>query len=127
MIPGNLKYSKEHEWVLLKKGVATVGITYYAQHELGDIVYVELPEIGSSVEQMQESGVVESVKTVSNIYCPVSGEITAINETIVDSPEIINDSPYENGWLFKVKLSDEAELDDLMTAEEYESFLAENA
>lgn len=127
MIPTNLRYSKEHEWVSVKKGVATVGITFHAQNELGDIVYVELPEVGTAVEQMQECGVVESVKTVSNIFSPVSGEVTAINEALVESPETINESPYENGWLYKAKLEDDSEVDDLMTAEEYEAYLEENA
>ena len=127
MTPDNLRYSKEHEWVLIRKDVAVVGITDYAQSELGDIVYVELPEVGSQAEQMQECGVVESVKTVSNIYSPVTGEIIAVNESVADTPETINQSPYEEGWLYKVKIENESEIDDLMTAEEYESYLEEKS
>ncbi|HAR64326.1 MAG: glycine cleavage system protein GcvH [Candidatus Margulisiibacteriota bacterium] len=125
MTPENLRYSKEHEWVQVKKDIAIIGITYYAQKELGELVYVELPEVGGQVEQMQECGVVESVKTVSNIYSPVTGEVIAINENAIDTPDIINDSPYENGWLMKVKIEDEGEIDDLMTAEEYDAYLEE--
>jgi len=118
-IPAELKYSKDHEWVKLEGDVAVIGITEHAQEELGDVVFVEMPSIGDTLTQQQEFGVVESVKTVSNLYSPVSGEITAVNESLEDDPELINKDPYGEGWIIKVQATDTSELDKLMSAEEY--------
>ncbi len=123
--PRDLKYTQEHEWVSVEGNVATVGITYYAQEELGDIVYVELPEAKKPVIQFAEFGVVESVKTVSNLYSPCSGEVIEINKAVVETPELVNDDPYDGGWLIKLRMSDPRELDELMTSAEYEEFLEE--
>lgn len=118
--PDNLKYASSHEWVLLDdEGVATVGISDHAQDALGDIVFVELPEVGSEVNAKDEVAVVESVKAASDIYSPLSGEIVAANEALVDSPETVNGQPYDAGWFYKIKISDETELDELMDAEAY--------
>jgi len=117
--PANLKYASSHEWALLDGDIVTVGITDHAQDALGDLVYVELPTVGDAVSQGDEAGVVESVKAASDIYAPVSGEIIEVNEALVDSPEIVNNEPYEGGWLYKIRVSDVAELDALMSAEEY--------
>ncbi|MBW3583029.1 MAG: glycine cleavage system protein GcvH [Euryarchaeota archaeon] len=118
-VPDDLKYSRSHEWVRVKDGIATIGITDHAQNELTDIVYVELPNEGDSFEQEDEFGVVESVKSVSELYLPVTGEITAVNTELENKPELINESPYDKGWLVKVKLEDESELDGLMTPNAY--------
>ena len=123
MYPANLKYSKEHEWVKVDGGIATIGITSHAQSELGDIVYVELPKIGARFIAMKEFGVVESVKTVSTLYCPVSGEVTEINSGLSSKPEVVNTDPYGQGWLIKVKMSDPSELDKLLSSKEYEALL----
>ena len=123
--PKDLKYTRDHEWVNVQKDVATVGITYYAQDELGDIVYVELPEPGKDIAQFGEFGVVESVKTVSNLYAPCSGKVVEANKQVVSTPDMINDNPYEGGWLIKLKIADVSELDELMSASEYEEFLEE--
>lgn len=118
--PEDLKYATSHEWVRVDEdGVATIGISHHAQDALGDIVFVELPEVGAMVIAKEESAVVESVKAASDIYSPLSGEVLEINEELVESPETVNSQPYDNGWFFKVKLSDEAELDDLLDAETY--------
>ncbi len=117
--PANLKYASSHEWALLEGDVVTVGITDHAQDALGDLVYVELPTVGDAVSQGDEAGVVESVKAASDIYAPVSGEIIEVNEVLADSPEIVNSEPYEGGWLYKIRVSDVAELDALMSADEY--------
>lgn len=117
--PANLKYASSHEWALLEGDIVTVGISDHAQDALGDLVYVELPNVGDNVSQGDEAGVVESVKAASDIYAPVSGEIIEINEALTDSPEIVNSEPYEGGWLYKIRASDVAELDALMSAEEY--------
>lgn len=118
-IPTDLKYAKSHEWVRVSGAVATVGITDHAQHELTDVVFVELPGIGRKVKAGEACAVVESVKTASDIYSPVSGEITEINKAAVDNPALVNTEPYANGWFFKIKLSDSAELNALMTPEQY--------
>ncbi|MEQ8408866.1 MAG: glycine cleavage system protein GcvH [Gammaproteobacteria bacterium] len=119
-IPEDLKYAKSHEWVKVDDdGVATVGISDHAQDALGDIVFVELPEPGATIIAKDEVAVVESVKAASDIYAPVSGEVVAVNESLVDVPETVNSSPYDNGWFFKVKLSDEAELAELLDADAY--------
>jgi glycine cleavage system H protein len=118
--PEDLYYTASHEWLKLgDDGIATVGISDFAQSELGDVVYVELPEVGSEVNAKDEVSVVESVKTASDIYAPVSGEIVAVNESLDDSPESVNSGPYDEGWLFKIKLSDDTELDELLSAEDY--------
>lgn len=118
--PDNLKYASSHEWVLLDdEGVATVGISDHAQDALGDIVFVELPEVGAEVNAKDEVAVVESVKAASDIYSPLSGEIVAVNEALVDAPETVNGQPYDAGWFYKIKISDETELDELMDAEAY--------
>ena len=125
MNPKNLKYHREHDWARVEGDVAVIGLTSFAQESLGDIVYIELPEIGTDIVAGQPYAEVESVKAVSDVYAPLSGSVVDINEEVVDAPELINESPFENGWLVKVQLSDPAELDDLMTAEEYEQLLAE--
>lgn len=118
--PEDLYYATSHEWLKLgDDGIATVGISDFAQSELGDVVYVELPENGSLVSAKDEVSVVESVKTASDIYSPVSGEIVAVNEGLDESPELVNSGPYDEGWLFKIKLNNEAELDELLSAEDY--------
>ena len=121
--PEGLKYSKEHEWVLVEGKVAIIGITEYAQHELGDIVYVELPEVGEKVVKDDPFGAVESVKAVSDIYAPVSGAVLEVNDTLPESPEIINDDPYGDGWMIKVEMTDMDDLKDLMSAEEYAEYI----
>ncbi|MFL2854934.1 MAG: glycine cleavage system protein GcvH [Pseudohongiellaceae bacterium] len=119
-IPDDLRYASTHEWIRINDdGTASVGISDHAQDALGDIVFVELPEPGSSVNAKDEVAVVESVKAASDIYSPVSGEITAVNEALVDAPETVNSSPYENGWFFKMKVGDETELQELMDAHAY--------
>lgn len=123
--PEDLKYTEEHEWVLVEDGVATVGITDFAQDSLGDVVFVELPEIGVILESGKPFGVVESVKAVSDVYAPVSGEVIEINEELQDTPELVNTSPYEDGWMVKIKLNDGADVDELMSADEYQEFVAE--
>ena len=123
IVPSGLYYTKEHEWIKVKGGVGTVGITDHAQHELGDITYVEPPEVGASLHQLQEAGVIESVKAASDIYSPVSGEVTEINEELADNLSVINEEPYDGGWIFRIKLDDPLELDDLMGPAEYREFL----
>jgi glycine cleavage system H protein len=122
-IPEGLRYSKEHEWVLVEGTIATIGITEYAQQELGDIVYVELPEVGEKVVKDDPFGAVESVKAVSDVYAPVSGTVLEVNDALPDSPETINDDAYGDGWMIRVEISDTDDLKDLMTAEEYAEYL----
>ena len=121
--PDGLKYTKEHEWVLVEDHIATVGITEYAQHELGDIVYVELPEVGEKIVKDDPFGAVESVKAVSDIYAPISGTVLEINDALPESPETVNEDPYGDGWMIKVEISDMDELKDLMNAEEYAEYV----
>ncbi len=121
--PDDLKYSKEHEWVRLEGEVAVIGITDFAQDELGDIVYVEQPKVGASVKQNGQFGVVESVKTVSDLYSPVTGEIVEVNEEVANSPEQINKDPYGLGWIIKVKASDLTELDALLSPADYKTMI----
>lgn len=121
--PTHLKYAAEsHEWAQLgSDGVVTAGITDYAQNSLGDVVYVELPEVGRIVKQTEQIAVVESVKAASDIYAPVSGTIVAVNDGLADSPEAINESPYDKGWFFKIKAADTSELDGLLSADAYDA------
>jgi len=121
--PDDLKYSREHEWARVEGDRVVVGITDYAQRELGEIVYVELPEVGTEVEQMEAFGTVESVKAVSDLYAPVSGEVVEINGALEDDPGLINTDSYGEGWLLVVEMSDSDELDELMSAEEYAAFI----
>ncbi len=124
-IRSELKYSKDHEWVLVEGDIATIGISDFAQESMGDVVFVELPEVGSVVAAGDPIGVVESVKAVSDIYSPVSGEIMEVNEALPDTPDDVNNSPYDQGWLVKVKLEDASELDAMMDADAYSVFVAE--
>lgn len=121
------RYSKEHEWVSVTDDYAVVGITQFAQTELGEIVYVELPEVGSVVVQGEEIGSLESVKAVAEVYSPVSGEIIEVNEILSDTPELVNANPHESGWLVKIRLSNQSEISDLLTAEQYKAYLAEES
>jgi glycine cleavage system H protein len=123
--PANFRYTKQHEWADVKGDVATIGITDYAQHELGDVVFAELPKVGAKVEAGKSFGTVESVKAVSEIYSPVSGEVSEINGTLHDTPETINSDPHGAAWLIKVKLANPAEVKDMMDANAYEAFIAE--
>jgi glycine cleavage system H protein len=123
--PDDLRYSKEHEWARVEGDRVTVGITEYAQGELGEIVYVELPEVGAEVEHMETFGTVESVKAVSDLYAPVSGEVIEVNEALEDEPGLINTDSYGDGWMVVVEMSDPDELADMMTAEEYATFIEE--
>lgn len=120
--PADLKYSKEHEWVRVEGDVAVIGITEFAQDELGDIVYVEQPKVGSAVQQNKVFGSVESVKTVSDLYSPLSGEIVEVNEDVISSPELINKNAYD-AWVIKVKASDLSELDSLLSSDDYRSMV----
>jgi glycine cleavage system H protein len=122
MDPENLRYTKEHEWVRVEGDTGTIGITFHAQTELGDIVYVDLPKPGTVIQQGKTIGSVESVKAVSDIYTPVSGEVVEVNALLAESPEILNKDPYGSGWLVKIKLSEPAEAGQLLTAAEYQAF-----
>lgn len=124
-IPEELKYTEQHEWVRVEENRATIGITDFAQKELGDIVYVEVPEVDAEVEKSDAMGVVESTKAVSDFYAPVSGTVVEVNEELEDAPETVNEDPYERGWICVVELSDPSELDGLMDAKEYEKLLKE--
>jgi glycine cleavage system H protein len=120
-------YTKDHEWILVQDNVGTIGITDYAQHELGDVVYVDLPEVGDTFEANEPFGSVESVKAVSEIFCPVSGEILEVNSKLEESPELINQSPHERAWMIKIRLTNPDELKELLNAQEYEEYLQEQA
>ncbi|GIW39946.1 MAG: glycine cleavage system protein GcvH [Candidatus Binatia bacterium] len=123
--PEDVKYTREHEWVLVEENTATVGITDYAQDQLGEIVYVELPSVGDKVSKGDAFAVVESVKTVSDIYAPVSGTVVEVNEDLPDNPTLVNEDPYGDGWIVRIEMTDTTELDDLLTAEEYQAYIAE--
>lgn len=127
MYSENNLYSKDHEWVLVQDNVGTIGITDYAQHELGDVVYVDLPEVGDVFESGDPFGSVESVKAVSEVFCPVSGEVIEVNSKLEESPELINQSPHEMAWMIKVRIANPDELKELLSAEEYEEYLQEQA
>lgn len=122
-IPAELKYTKDHEWIKVEGDIATIGITDFAQGELGDIVYVEVETEGESLDREEVFGSVEAVKTVSDLFMPVSGEVVAFNEELEASPEAVNNDAYGAGWMIKVKLSDTSELDDLMSAEDYQGLV----
>ena len=126
MIPEDLKYTKTHEWVKVEGNVARVGITYHAQEQLNDIVYVELPEVGTEVSKGDSLAVIESVKAASDVYAPVSGKVVAVNDAVVDSPEMLNEDPYGN-WLVEIELSNPAEVDELLSAEEYKKVVEEES
>lgn len=123
MYPDNYHYTKDHEWVKIEGGECTIGITDFAQKQLGDVVYVEMPEVGAQLEVHQSIGVIESVKAVSDVYSPLSGEVTAVNEELNDSPELVNEDPHVRGWILRLKPKNEAEIQNLMKASEYEKFL----
>jgi glycine cleavage system H protein len=122
--PSDRKYSKEHEWVKLDGDTARIGITDFAQDQLGDVVYVDLPEPGATIAQFEKMGEIESVKAVSDLYAPISGEVVAINDGVVEKPEVVNSDPHGNGWLLDVRVSDASETDKLMSADEYDAFVA---
>ena len=123
LVPDTLKYTKEHEWVKLDGNIALIGITDYAQGELGDVVFVEMPKVGTKVTQMQPFGVIEAVKAVSELFSPVSGEVTEINSKLETEAGIINKDPYGEGWIIKVKVSNPAEIENLLSADKYKELL----
>lgn len=125
--PQDLKYTKEHEWIKEEGGTVIIGVTDYAQDSLGDIVYVELPQEGADVTKDEPFGVVESVKAVSDLYSPVTGTVLEVNDSIVDSPEVINDEPYGDAWMLKIELGDPGELDGLLSVDEYKSYIEEES
>jgi len=127
MYPKDNLYSTDHEWISVQDGVATIGITDYAQHELGDVVFVDLPEVGDSFEANEPFGSVESVKAVSEIFCPVCGEVIEINSTLVANPELMNESPHERAWMIRIRIANPEELKELMSVEGYEEYLQEQA
>ena len=123
--PTDRRYTKEHEWVRVENDLSTIGITDYAQDQLGDLVYLDLPSPGTQVKQLDKLGEIESVKAVSDLYSPVSGEVTEVNQEVIDRPELVNQSPYEEGWLVRLRLADPAEVDGLLTAEQYDELIAQ--
>jgi glycine cleavage system H protein len=125
-LPKELKYTREHEWLSIEDGVATIGITDHAQEQLGEVVFVELPAVGDRVERSDPFGVVESTKAVSDVYAPISGEVVEINDDLPDSPEIVNEDPYGDGWMVKISIADEADLEDLMSDDEYREYVEES-
>ena len=127
MTPEDRKYSKDHEWVLADDNIATVGITQFAVESLSDVVYVDLPEAGSELVRFEKFGEIESVKTVSDLISPLAGKILERNQAVLDDPELVNRSPYADGWLLKVKIADQAQINDLLEPFEYETFIAANS
>ncbi|MFC1571725.1 glycine cleavage system protein GcvH [Candidatus Margulisiibacteriota bacterium] len=123
LYPAALKYTKSHEWLKVAGKTGTVGVSHYAQDQLGDIVYVELPAVGQELKAQDEFGVVESVKSVSSVYCPVSGKVVEVNSALNDSPQLVNESPYEKAWLIKVELSNPSEADSLLSAADYKKLI----
>jgi len=123
MTPEDSRYATSHEYVHNEGGVGTIGITDYAQKELGDVVFVELPQVGSQLEAGDELGSIESVKAVSELFSPVSGEVVEVNEKLAEKPELVNTDPYGDGWMIRIKMSDQSELDELMTADDYEDYV----
>lgn len=125
MNPPDLKYSKEHEWLRVESdNVVVIGITEFAAESLGDVVFVELPDVGADLSQFDKMGEIESVKAVSDLFTPVGGKVLERNEQVIDSPQLVNENSFDSGWMLKLQLSDPSELDKLMSAEEYEAFLA---
>lgn len=124
-IPEELSYTKDHEWARIEDDTATIGITDYAQGELGDIVYVDLPEIGTQVNQGDSFGTIEAVKAVSDLFAPLSGEVVAVNDALNDAPEKINEDPYQEGWMIKIKMKDASEKEELMDSRQYENLIQE--
>jgi len=124
-IPQDLVYSKEHEWCRVDGDVVVIGITDFAQGELGDVVFLELPEVGDTVTTGEEFGTIEAVKAVAELFAPVNGEVVEVNAGVIDSPETVNEDPYGNGWMIKISMSDPAELDDLMDSSGYEAMIGE--
>jgi glycine cleavage system H protein len=125
MVPGDLRYTKEHEWVRVEGGLATVGITDYAAAQLGDVVFVDLPVVGRSIDQAGAIGVIESVKAVSDLFAPVGGEVVEANGALSGKPELVNSDPFGAGWMLKIRLADTAQLDKLLDAAAYEKLIAE--
>ncbi|MDO9694699.1 MAG: glycine cleavage system protein GcvH [Candidatus Latescibacteria bacterium] len=123
MVASDRKYTKDHEWVLAEGEIATVGVTEYAAHELGDVVFLELPEVGTVVGQGETVGTIETVKSVEDLFSPVGGEVVAVNEAVLDAPETVNQDPLEAGWLYKVRIGDRSELDELLTADDYDALI----
>jgi len=123
--PQNVRYTKEHEWARMDGGIVTVGITGYATDQLGDVVFVELPEVGRTIEAMKPFGVVEAVKTVSDLFAPLSGEIVEVNGTLVDNPGVVNQSPYDEGWMIRLKPANPADFDALLSPSDYERIVEE--
>ncbi|MGN8068299.1 glycine cleavage system protein GcvH [Mucilaginibacter sp. SG564] len=121
--PSNLKYTRDHEWVLAEGDTATIGVTEFAQRELGDIVFVDIPTVGKKIEQEEVFGTIEAVKTVSDVFMPVAGEIIQFNEELESSPEIINEDPYGDGWIVKIKLKDPKSVNSLLSADEYKKLI----
>ena len=124
MIEG-IRFTKEHEWIIIKEGLAVMGISDFAQRQIGDIVSIELPRVGSRFRYMETMAIIDSVKASSDIYCPLSGEVVDANEELLERPELVNESPYERGWIVKMKPSNMDDLDSLMTTEQYEKFIGE--
>ena len=124
MIEG-IRFTKEHEWIIIKEGLAVMGISDFAQRQIGDIVSIELPRVGSKFRYMETMAIIDSVKASSDIYCPVSGEVVQLNEELLERPELVNESPYERGWIVKMKPSNMDDLDSLMTSEQYSKFVGE--
>ncbi|WP_336133370.1 glycine cleavage system protein GcvH [Natronomonas amylolytica] len=122
-VPEDCRYLESHEWARREDGTARIGITDFAQDELGDVVFVELPEVGDAIEKDADFGVVESIKAVSDLYAPVSGEVTAVNEDLFDAPELVNEAPFGDGWMLEVDLADESEYEALLSPDEYEAQL----
>jgi len=122
---GGIRFTKQHEWVVIRNGIAIIGISDFAQNQLGDIVSIELPKVGSSFEQTQAMAIVDSVKASSDIFCPLSGKVSEVNENLSEHPELINQSPYESGWVVKIRPSNPADFDSLMTKEEYDRLVGQ--
>ncbi|ABB15449.1 MULTISPECIES: glycine cleavage system protein GcvH [Carboxydothermus] len=125
VVPKDLKYSREHEWIKVDGNIGIIGITDFAQKSLGDIVFIELPGVGDEISAGDSFGVVESVKAASDLYAPVSGKVVEVNEEVIESPQLVNEDPYGKGWMIKVEISNEAELDELLSPEDYEKLLEE--
>mgnify|MGYP000955429345 CR=1 FL=1 len=121
--PENLKYTKEHEWIAIEGDIATVGVTEFAQSELGDIVFIEIETVGDTLSKDEVFGTIEAVKTVSDLFMPVGGEVAEFNEALADEPELVNKDPYGKGWMIKIKIADAAELDDLLSANDYQKMI----